>query len=191
VAKPAKEAPVVRESYASSEPAAAPEPAPAPVPAAPAAKTSVPSVFGTLNTHPVAPTRTVTAAAPNVDAPSIAGNALAGITSPAASANSLPTPLVNPNLPVPVGGRIGEPQLLTRVMPLYPALARQAHTEGDVVVQIVVDKSGNVSDQRVISGPVVLRQAAMDAVKRWKYAPTTLDGQPITVQMLVTLRFQL
>lgn len=190
-AKPAKEAPVVRESYASSEPPALPEPAPAPAPAPPAAKTSVPSVFGTLNTHPVAPTRTVTAAAPNVDAPSIPANALAGITSPPASANSLPAPVVNPNLPVPVGGRISEPQLITRVLPQYPPLARQAHTQGDVVVQIVVDKSGNVADQKVISGPVVLRQAAVDAVRRWKYAPPALDGQPITVQMLVTLRFQL
>jgi protein TonB len=190
--KPPKEAPVVRESPAAEAPtqpepsAAAPAPAPAP-------RTSVPSVFGTLNTHPVAPTRQVAAAAPNVEvpmAPSIPGNSLLGITS-SAPGNSLPEPTINANIPVPVGGRVKEPALLTRVLPQYPPVARQSHTQGDVAVQIVVDKAGNVVDARAISGPPVLRQAAIDAVRRWKYEPSTLEGQAISVQMLVTLRFQL
>ncbi len=190
--KPPKEAPVVRESPAAEAPTQ-PEPsAAAPAPAT-APRTSVPSVFGTLNTHPVAPTRQVAAAAPNVDAPlalSVPANSVFGITSSAPGA-SLPEPTINANIPVPVGGRVKEPALLTRVLPQYPPVARQAHTQGDVTVQIVVDKAGNVVDARAISGPPVLRQAALDAVRRWKYEPSTMDGQAISVQMLVTLRFQL
>lgn len=195
VVKAPKEPPVVRESYSSNEQPSQPEPASAPAaaPSAPAAKTAMPSVFGTLNAHPITPSRNVSAAAPNVDAgvaPSAPGNALLGITSPAVN-DALPAPALNSNIPIPVGGRVKEPQLLTRVLPDYPAMARQAHTQGDVVVQITVDKAGNVVAEKALSGPAVLRQAAMDAVRRWKYEPTTLDGQAISVQLLVTLRFQL
>ena len=192
VVKATREAPVVKESYANGESPSQPEPEANP-PQAAAPKTSVPSVFGTLNAHPVAPTRNVSAAAPNVDAgmaPAAPGNALLGITSPT-SPSSLPAPAFNTNVPIPVGGRIKEPELINKVMPQYPPLAREAHTQGDVEVQIVIDKAGNVSQAKALSGPAVLRQAAVDAVRRWKYQPTTLDGQAIPVQMIVKLRFEL
>ena len=199
-AKPPKQMAVVRESGPVSEPAAQPEPAPAPTPAPAAAsapsnapKTSVPSVFGTLNAHPVAQSRSVNTAAPNVEATVASAapeNALLGITSPA-NGSALPAPAFNPNIPVAVGGRVKQPALLKNVVPQYPALAKQAHTQGDVTVQIVIDRAGNVIEGKAISGPTVLRQAAVDAVRGWKYEPTMLDGQAISVQMLVTLRFQL
>ena len=191
--KPPKEAPVVREAPAPSEPASQVETSAADAEPTASGRTSVPSVFGTLNAHPVAPTHQVNAAAPNVDAPlvsSAATNAFLGITSPAAP-NSLPAPVVNAGTPIPVGGRVSEPLLLKRVLPQYPPVAREAHTQGDVLLQIVIDKAGNVVDERALAGPPVLRQAALDAVRHWKYEPTLLDGQPISVQMLVTLRFQL
>jgi TonB family protein len=189
VVKATREAPVVKES---GESPSQPEPAANP-PQAAAPKTSMPSVFGTLNAHPVAPTRSVSAAAPNVDAgmaPPAPANALLGITSPT-SPSSVPAPAFNTNVPIPVGGRIKEPELVNKVMPQYPSLAREAHTQGDVEVQIVIDKAGNVTEAKSISGPAVLRQAAVDAVRRWKYQPTILDGQAIPVQMIVKLRFQL
>lgn len=104
---------------------------------------------------------------------------------------ALPSAGLKSNSPVPVGGRINEPRLLNRVLPEYPGLARQTHAEGDVAVQVVIDKSGNVTDAKVISGPAVLRQSAIEAVRRWKYEPSLLDGQPISVQMLVTIRFRI
>jgi TonB family protein len=76
------------------------------------------------------------------------------------------------------------------VTPQYPEPARQAGTQGDVVVRITVDKAGRVGDAKAISGPPALRQAAIDAVQRWKYEPATVDGQPVAVQMTVTIRFQ-
>lgn len=185
-----RESPVVRES--PSEPAPVAEAAPAAA-AAVTPKNSMPSVFGTLNAHPVARSRNVAAAAPNVDAgPTSAApeNALLGITSPA-NGSALPAPAFNPNIPVAVGGRVKQPVLIKNVVPQYPPVAREAHTQGDVTVQIVVDRAGNVSDAKAISGPTVLRPAAVEAVRGWKYQPTMLDGQSISVQMLVTLRFEL
>jgi protein TonB len=198
VIKPARETATVRESAvvreSPSEPAPVAEVSPAPAAApASASKSSMPSVFGTLNAHPVARSRNVAAAAPNVDAgPTSAGpgNALLGITS-AANGSALPAPAFNPNIPVAVGGRVKQPVLIKNVVPQYPMLARQAHTQGDVAVQVVVDRAGNIVDAKAISGPTVLRPAAVEAVRGWKYEPTMLDGQAISVQMLVTLRFQL
>jgi protein TonB len=75
-------------------------------------------------------------------------------------------------------------------MPVYPMVARQTHTEGDVVLSTVIDQSGKVADMKVVSGPAVLRQAAVDALRNWKYEPSKLDGQSVSVHLLVTLRFR-
>ena len=85
------------------------------------------------------------------------------------------------------GGR--SPIVQTR--PEYPALARQAHIQGKVELDAVLDEHGNVVEMKIVSGPPVLYQAALDALKKWKYEPTYLNDQPIAVQMLVTISFQL
>ncbi len=74
---------------------------------------------------------------------------------------------------------------------MYPSVAKNAHVQGDVVVDTQIDKNGNVARMKVTSGPMMLRQAALDAVRKWKYEPSTLDGQPVTVEMLVTVKFRL
>jgi len=156
-----------------------------------ASRKTVPSVFGTLNAHPVSTRKSAAGAvAPNLEVSSTEPNPLLGIASTPAPA-ALPPPGFKATSLVPAGGQIKEPKLLTNVLPQYPALAKQAHTEGDVSIQIVVDKAGNVSDAHVVSGPSVLREAALSAVRRWKYEPSLLDGQPTSVQMLVTVRFRL
>jgi general secretion pathway protein A len=88
-------------------------------------------------------------------------------------------------------GRLKEPRLLSGAAPEYPFDARQEHVEGDVLVKIVVDQSGNISDMKAVSGPIVLRQAALDALQSWKYEPPMSDGQPIAVEAMVTIRFRL
>jgi protein TonB len=75
------------------------------------------------------------------------------------------------------------------VIPQYPPVAKQTHTEGDVMLEIGVDKAGNVTDAKVLSGPAVLRIAAIGAVKRWKYQP--VEGQTSSVKMTVTIQFRL
>jgi protein TonB len=58
-----------------------------------------------------------------------------------------------------------------------------------VVVNTTIDKNGNVVGMRVASGPPLLRQAALDALRRWKYEPSKLNGQPVAVEMQVTIKF--
>ena len=149
----------------------------------------------TLNSHPVSTQHTAseqTDAAPAVDAmappPVSENNALTGIGSSGMA--SLPVPELRPDGTVKIGGQVKEPRLLSSTLPVYPALAKQSNTQGDVVIRATIDKAGHVAHMDVVSGPVVLRQAALDALSRWKYEPSKLDGQPVSVQMLVTIKFR-
>ena len=84
------------------------------------------------------------------------------------------------------------PELLHRVNPEYPELARRARMEGFVILQAVIDKQGNVTDVEVLRGlGLGLDVAAMDAVKQWKYTPTTYNGRPVEVILTVNVVFQL
>jgi TonB family protein len=149
----------------------------------------------TLNSHPVSSQRTAGGqadAAPTVDAmtppPVSENNALTGIGSSGMA--SPPAPELRPDGAVKIGGEVKQPRLLFSTLPIYPALAKQSNTQGDVVVRATIDKTGHVAHMDMVSGPVVLRQAALDALSRWKYEPSKLDGQPVSVQMLVTIKFR-
>lgn len=93
--------------------------------------------------------------------------------------------------PARVGGTIKQPKLIRSVMPVYPFAARESNIQGDVVIDTRIGPNGSVASMNVISGPAVLRQAALDALRHWKYQPSELDGKPVAVQMLVTIRFRL
>jgi TonB family protein len=144
--------------------------------------------------HPVAPQRGDTdqaVQAPSLDsAPagdSANNSALSGIVSSNVSAPAAPE--IQPEGPVKVGGIVKEPRLLSRVMPEYPLVAKQAGIQGDVVVKTTIDQKGNVVNTQVVSGPAMLRGPALAALRRWKYEPSTLNGQPVEVQMMVTIKF--
>jgi periplasmic protein TonB len=96
-----------------------------------------------------------------------------------------------PKAPVRVGGRVREPRLITRVDPTYPPLARQTHMQGVVIIDAILDEQGNVMEAKIVSGPPLLIQSALDAVKKWKYEPTYLNDQPVPVQLNVTVTFRL
>ncbi len=102
-----------------------------------------------------------------------------------------PLPTGKPSAPVRVGGRVRPPKAIVQTHPNYPPLARQARVQGQVLVDAILDEQGNVIDMKVVSGPPLLYQAALDALKTWKYEPTYLNDQPIAVEMIVTITFQL
>ena len=77
------------------------------------------------------------------------------------------------------------------VNPVYPETARQARVEGTVILEAKADEKGNVVDARILRSIPVLDQAAIDAVKQWKYEPLIIDGKPRKVIFTVTVRFML
>ncbi len=93
--------------------------------------------------------------------------------------------------PIRVGGHVRPPKPIVQVRPEYPSLARQARIQGQVQIDAILDEQGNVIEMKVVSGPPLLYQAAVEALKKWKYEPTYLNDQPIAVQMIVTITFTL
>jgi protein TonB len=87
------------------------------------------------------------------------------------------------------GGQVQPPKLIRRVDPVYPVMARQARVQGVVVMEAYISTDGSVDRLRVISGHPLLNQAALDAVKQWKYNPTLLNGEPVEVIMAITVTF--
>jgi len=96
-----------------------------------------------------------------------------------------------PKVPVRVGGRVKEPKLISRVEPRYPPLALQTHMQGVVIVDAIIDEHGDVTEVKAISGPPLLIQSALEAVRHWKYQPTYLNDEPVPVQLNVTVTFKL
>jgi periplasmic protein TonB len=106
-------------------------------------------------------------------------------------AKPVPPPTGKSGAPVRVGGRVRAPKAIAQVRPEYPALARQTRVQGDVKIDAILDEQGNVIDMKVVSGHPLLYQAAVDALKKWKYEPTYLNDRPIAVELIVTITFQL
>lgn len=120
----------------------------------------------------------------------VLGGVIGGVLNTAA--RPVPPPAsVKRKGPLRVGGHVRAPKAIVIVQPEYPPLAREAHIQGQVRIDAVLDEQGNVVEMKVVSGPPLLYQAALDALKKWKYEPTYLNDQPIAVQMIVTITFQL
>jgi TonB family protein len=142
--------------------------------------------------HPVSSRRALNpqSPAPVLDATTLPSPQLTKLPGIASSRIAVPPPQAAEG-PVPVGGAVKEPKLVSSLLPVYPTFAKQVHVEGDVVIDTQVDKNGRVARMKIVSGPMMLRQAALDAVRKWKYEPSQLDGQPIEVEMFVLIRFRL
>jgi TonB family protein len=81
--------------------------------------------------------------------------------------------------------------LLEKTNPVYPPIAKAAHVSGTVVLQATITKAGMIENLHVISGPDLLQQAALEAVKDWRYRPYLLMGEPVEVQTTVNVIFTL
>lgn len=91
-----------------------------------------------------------------------------------------------------IGGAIRAPRVIHRVDPSYPPDARAARVQGIVIVEVIVDETGMVREAHVLKGlPYGLEQAALDAVRQWRFEPATKDGQPVAVAMNLTINFRL
>src|ERR1044072_3810508 len=90
-----------------------------------------------------------------------------------------------------VGGGVEPPQVISRVQPVYPEVARLTRVQGVVIVEAVIDEHGDVKQVRVLKGlPMGLDTAAVDAIRRWKFKPATFDGRPVSVYFTLTVNFK-
>jgi protein TonB len=99
-------------------------------------------------------------------------------------------------VPAPVGPKaissgVAAGLLIHKVVPQYPAIPRTMRLEGTVVLQAMISKSGTIENLRVVSGPALLQQAALDAVQQWRYRPYLLNGQPVEVETTINVEFKL
>lgn len=90
-----------------------------------------------------------------------------------------------------VSSGVMQGNLLTKTTPTYPAIAKAARISGTVVLQATISKSGSIENLHVVSGPPMLQQSAMDAVRTWKYKPYLLNGDPVEVETQVNVVFNL
>ena len=145
-----------------------------------------------MNAHPTARTHVNSSSDPEA-APTLDGAGSESAELPAFGGDGAIAPPA-PEAPqgpvrIRVGGALKPPRLVSSVLPVYPSMARETGIEGEVVVDTTISETGKVTTMKVLSGPAVLRQSALDALRQWKYAPSMLNGQPIPVQMTVTIKF--
>lgn len=101
-------------------------------------------------------------------------------------------PPAEPTGPIHVGGDVQAPVKLSAPNPNYTEIARKARIQGVVIVQAIIDKDGSVQNVKLLKGlPMGLDQAAIDAIKKWKFQPATLNGKPVTVYYNLTVNFTL
>jgi len=86
---------------------------------------------------------------------------------------------------------ISEGNLIRKVQPTYPALARSARIQGTVVLQAIISKQGTIENLTLVTGHPMLAPAAIDAVRQWRYRPYILNNEPVEVETQITVNFSL
>jgi len=81
--------------------------------------------------------------------------------------------------------------LIQKTIPTYPPIAKAARVQGTVVLQATISKQGTIENLKVVSGPAMLQQSAMDAVRQWRYRPYLLNNDPVEVETTVNVIFTL
>jgi protein TonB len=123
-----------------------------------------------------------------------AGGIIGGIIGSVPTA-APPPPPVKEKPPTPqrirVGGNVQAANLIRKVTPQYPPLAKQARVQGTVKFQAIIGKDGTIQNLQLLSGHPLLVPSATDAVKQWLYRPTLLNGEPVEVVTQIDVNFTL
>jgi protein TonB len=113
------------------------------------------------------------------------------VTNAIPPAASLAPAVAGPPAQIRVGGNVQATLIVTKVPPVYPALAKQARVSGVVHLDAIIAKDGTIQELHSLGGPALLLQAAMDAVRQWTYRPTMLNGEPVMVETTIDVNFTL
>jgi TonB family protein len=133
---------------------------------------------------PVAPTAT-----PGRESAKEEGNPAGSLRKSVPSATPSPTAQLAPPEPVASDAALVPPKLLKSANPVYPPDAMLGYITGDVRVDAVVEPDGRIGAMKILGGPVPLRQAAIDALKQYEYAPATQGGRAVAAHITVTVKF--
>jgi len=122
----------------------------------------------------------------------VLGGVIGGVMS---SVTAAPPPPPPPKAATPkrirVGGQVESARLIFQPKPEYPPLAKMARIQGTVRLEAIISKDGTIQDLKVVSGHPLLVKAALEAVQRWRYQPTLLNGEPVEVVTEVDVNFTL
>jgi periplasmic protein TonB len=119
------------------------------------------------------------------------GGSLGGVLGGIVSSSSLPPPKVATPQKIRVSSGVAAGNLVQKVQPQYPAIAKTARIQGTVVLEATISKSGAIEGLKAVSGPPMLYQAAIDAVRQWRYKPYMLNGEPVEVGTTINVVFTL
>lgn len=139
---------------------------------------------------PAAPTAGVVGGVPGGMPGGSMGGVIGGIISAMAAP---PPPPPKPKAPkrIRLGGQVQAAKLISKPNPIYPPLAKMARIQGSVRLEAVISRGGAIKDLKVLSGHPLLVKAALDAVQRWRYQPTMLNGEPVEVVTQIDVNFRL
>jgi len=163
---------------------------------------SAPAESASVNAAPIEAPRDIapetgrenlSSAPPTTDLPGVEGGVPGGITLPGQTIRiePPPPPAAPPQQPIRLHSGMEPPRKTVNVAPRYPTTAQAAHVEGVVVLDAVIDTTGRVTDVRVIHSVRLLDQAAIDAVRQWRFTPTLLNGEAVPILLTVSVRFTL
>jgi len=119
------------------------------------------------------------------------GGVIGGIVNQTSILAAVPKLAALPPKRIRVSQGVTRGLLIQKIEPNYPPLARQARVQGEVVLKAIVSKEGEIKELELVSGHPMLAPAAIEAVRRWRYRPFLLNGEPIEVETLVTVIFRI
>jgi periplasmic protein TonB len=148
-----------------------------------------------MNDQLAAPTRIPKQESENAPVPEGSDSAgvegLGGGSANAGMFNGHAQPTVRASKPVAISSGIATGMLIVKTPPVYPPLAKTAHVAGTVELHATIATNGTIKDLHAVNGPVMLRQAAVDAVRNWRYQPYKLNDQPVEVETTINIVFSL
>jgi periplasmic protein TonB len=120
-----------------------------------------------------------------------AGGILGGMPGGTGSGPAIVVAKPKPTGPARISSGVMQGQIIQRTQPVYPPIARAAHMQGTVTLHAIISKTGTIERLEAISGPEMLKGAALEAVKSWRYKPYLLNGEPTEVDTTVIVNFNL
>lgn len=119
------------------------------------------------------------------------GGVIGGIISSSTKSTAMIPKIAEPVKRVRISQGVTQGLVITKIEPKYPKIALAAHVTGSVVLHAIISKRGEITELQLVNGHPLLVSAAIDAVKQWRYRPYLLNGEPVEVETIVTVNFQL